>query len=184
MAKTTWAIDPTHSEFGFKIRHLMITNVSGVFGKFDIIAETDNEDFSSAKISAKLDPASINTNNAQRDAHLRNEDFFEVEKYPEILFESTEVKAKDEENFLLLGNLTLRGITKPVELNVEFSGVIAKDPWGLQRAGFTVTGKINRNDFGLSFNSILDTGGLALGEEVKLQGEIQLIKQTAAVAAA
>lgn len=184
MARTIWAIDPTHSEFGFKIRHLMISNVSGLFGKFEVRAETEKEDFKTAKITAKLDPASINTNNAQRDAHLRNEDFFEVEKYPEILFQSTEVQSKDEENFILRGNLTLRGITKPVELNVEFSGVIAKDPWGLQRAGFTVTGKINRNDFGLTFNSVLDTGGVALGDEVKLQGDIQLIKQEAAVAAA
>ena len=155
MAKTTWAIDPLHSEFGFKIRHLMISNVSGIFGKFQVTAETENDDFLTAKIKATLDPASI-----------------------------TAVESKDEENFTLRGNLTLRGITKPVMLNVEFSGVIAKDPWGLQRAGFTVSGKINRNDFGLSFNSILDTGGVALGDEVKLQGEIQLVKETAAVAAA
>ncbi len=184
MAKTIWAIDPTHSEFGFRIRHLMISNVSGVFGKFEGTAETEGEDFRTAKINVKLDPSSINTNNEQRDAHLRNEDFFEVEKYPEILFESTEVKEFGEDRFLLRGNLTLKGITKPVELKVEFSGSIAKDPWGYQRAGFNVTGKINRNDFGVNFNSVLDTGGLALGEEVKLQADIQLVKQTAAVAAA
>lgn len=182
MAKTTWEVDPTHSELGFKIRHLMISNVSGTFGKFDVSVDTEADDFTKAKIVAKIDPATINTKNAQRDEHLRASDFFEVEKYPEVSFESTSINAIDEENFVVVGDLTLRGITKSVSLNVEYSGIIAKDPWGLSRAGFMVTGKINRNDFGLTFNSVLDTGGLALGEEVKIQGDIQLVKQEAAVA--
>jgi polyisoprenoid-binding protein YceI len=183
MAKQIWTLDPTHSEFGFKIRHLMISNVSGTFGKFEIRAETENNDFSKAQIEVKLDPSSIDTNNAQRDAHLRTSDFFEVEKYPEIIFRSTRILSESDDSFTLFGELSLRGITRPVELHVEKSGYIEKDPWGLERAGFNVTGKINRNDFGLSFNTILETGGLALGEEVKLYGEIQLIKQAASVAA-
>ncbi|HEY8399078.1 MAG TPA: YceI family protein [Flavihumibacter sp.] len=183
MKKQIWTLDPTHSEFGFKIKHLMISNVSGSFGKFEVRAETEDNDFTRAQVEVKLDPATIDTNNEQRDAHLRNSDFFEVDKYPEILFQSTRIVPKNSNCFTLWGQLTLRGITKPVELDVEQSGYIGKDPWGLERVGFNVTGKINRNDFGLSFNSILETGGLALGEEVKLYGEIQLIKQAASVAA-
>ncbi|MGN6434938.1 MAG: YceI family protein [Agriterribacter sp.] len=184
MAKTTWSVDLAHSELSFKIKHLMISNVSGTFGQFEITAETEKQDFSEAKISVKIDPASINTNNIQRDAHLRNQDFFEVDKYPEILFQSTTVEPLDAENFVLYGNLTLRGVTKPVKLNVEFNGILGKDPWGLQRAGFLVTGKISRNDYGLTFNSLLESGGVALGDEVKITGDIQLVKQEAVVAAA
>lgn len=184
MSKATWAIDPTHSELGFKIRHLMISNVSGTFGQFEVNVDTESDDFTKAKITAKIDPASISTKNAQRDEHLRTSDFFEVEKYPDVLFQSTSIEPADEENFVLHGSLTLRGITRPVKLNVEFSGIIAKDPWGLQRAGFMVTGKINRNDYGLTFNSILESGGVALSDEVKIHGDIQLVKQEAGVAVA
>jgi len=182
MANTKWVIDPTHSEIGFKIKHLMITNVSGKFEDFEAEVQTEGEDFATAWIQAKIKTGSINTNNLQRDEHLRNSDFFEVENHPYILFTSAKVEKVDNDNFLLHGNLTLKGITKPVTLNVEFSG-ITKDPWGGQRAGFVITGKINRNEFGLSFNAALETGGLVLGEEVKINSEIQLVKQAASVAA-
>jgi polyisoprenoid-binding protein YceI len=182
MANTKWVIDPTHSEIGFKIKHLMITNVSGKFDGFEAEVQTEGEDFTTAKIEAGIKSASINTNNLQRDEHLRNSDFFEVEKHPEILFTSTKIEKIDKDNFLLQGNLTLKGITKPVKLNVEYSG-LTKDPWGGQRAGFIITGKINRNDFGLTFNAALETGGLVLAEEVKINSEVQLVKQVAAVAA-
>lgn len=182
MANTKWSLDPNHSEIGFKIKHLMITNVSGKFDQFEGEVITEGEDFATAQIEAKIKTASINTNNAHRDEHLRNSDFFEVEKNPEILFSSTKIEKIDNDNFILYGNLTLKGVTKPVKWNVEYSG-LTKDPWGGQRAGFTLVGKINRNDFGLSFNAALETGGVVLGEEVKIHSEVQLVRQAAAVAA-
>jgi polyisoprenoid-binding protein YceI len=182
MANTKWVIDPTHSEIGFKIRHLMITNVSGKFDQFEAEVETQNEDFATAQIRATIKTASVNTSNLQRDEHLRNSDFFEVENHPDILFTSQKVEKIDNDNFVLHGNLTLKGITKQVKLQVEHSG-FTKDPWGGERAGFVVTGKINRNDFGLSFNAALETGGVVLGDEVKIHSEIQLVKQAIAIAA-
>jgi polyisoprenoid-binding protein YceI len=125
---------------------------------------------------------SISTNNDQRDAHLRQSDFFETDKYPELEFKSTKVDTIDSESFTLYGDLTLKGITKPVQLNVEFNGV-AKDPWGGERAGFLVTGKIKRSDWGVNFNAALETGGVVLGEEVKISSEIQMVKQAVEVAA-
>ena len=182
MANTKWVIDPTHSEIGFKIKHLMITNVSGKFDGFEAEVQTEGEDFATAQIDARITTASINTNNLQRDEHLRNSDFFEVERHPEILFRSTKVEKVDKDNFVLHGYLTLKGTTNPVKLAVEYSGV-TKDPWGGQRAGFIITGKINRSDFGLNFNAALETGGLVLGEEVKIYSEVQLVKQAVTVAA-
>jgi polyisoprenoid-binding protein YceI len=182
MTNTKWVIDPIHSEIGFKIKHLMITNVSGKFDQFEAQVQTENEDFATAQIEASIKTASINTNNLQRDEHLRNSDFFEVEKHPDILFTSTKIDKIDNDNFLLQGNLTLKGVTKPVRWNVEYSGT-TKDPWGGERAGFIITGKIKRNEFGLSFNAALETGGVVLGEEVKIYSEVQLVKQAASVAA-
>ena len=182
MTTTKWVIDPTHSEIGFKIKHLMITNVSGKFETFEAEVQTEGDDFTTAQIEAKISTASINTNNLQRDEHLRNSDFFEVDQHPEILFSSTKVEKVDEENFVVYGNLSLKGTVKPVKLNVEYSGA-TKDPWGNQKAGFVISGKINRSDFGLNFNAALETGGLVLGEEVKINSEVQLVKQAASVAA-
>ncbi len=160
----------------------MISNVSGSFKNFQVEATTTGADFSTAQIKTTADMASISTNNEQRDLHLLNADFFEVEKFPELAFQSTRLETLDTENYLLYGELTLKGITKPVKLNVEYSGVV-KDPWGSERAGFIVTGKINRTDWGISFNSVLETGGLVLAEDVKIFGEIQLVKQAVEVAA-
>lgn len=182
MAKTKWTLDPLHSELGFKIKHLMISNVSGSFTKFQAEAETEGEDFTAAQISLTADMASITTNNQQRDSHLRNGDFFDVEKHPELKFSSTKIEKTGDESFTLYGDLTMKGITKPVTLNVEYSGV-TKDPWGGERAGFTVTGRIKRSDWGVTFNAALEAGGVALGEEVKLHSEIQLVKQAVSVAA-
>lgn len=183
MATTKWILDPTHSELGFKIKHLMITNVTGFFKNFQVEAETEGADFSTARVKVTADMSSINTNNEQRDAHLRNADFFEVEKYPELTFISTRVEKIDSDTFYLHGNLTMKGITKPLTLQVEYSGGVIKDPWGNERTGFTVTGKIKRSEWGVSFNSVLETGGVGLGEEVKLNSEIQLVKQAVAVTA-
>jgi polyisoprenoid-binding protein YceI len=182
MATTKWAVDALHSELGFKIRHLMIANVSGIFQKFNIEVVTAGHDFSTARIEAKVDMSSINTHNEQRDEHLRNSHFFETEKYPELIFRSVKIEKVDDETFNLYGDLTMKGITKTVKLQVEHSSV-TKDPWGGERAGFVVTGKINRSDWGISFNNVMETGGLALGEEVKINAEIQLVKQAAELAA-
>ncbi len=175
MAITTWKLDPTHSELGFKIKHLLISNVSGSFNSFDIAGETQDDDFSTAKIHLKADMNSIHTNNAQRDAHLRNSDFFAADLHPEMVFESTTIEKIDDENFCLNGNLTLKNTTHPVQLHVE-NGGITKDPWGGERAGFTITGKIKRSDWGINFG-LLEGGGTMLGDEVKLQSEIQLVKK-------
>lgn len=182
MSTTKWVLDPTHSELGFKIKHLMITNVSGAFRDFNVEVESHNQDLTTAKINATVQIGSIDTHNEQRDAHLRNSDFFEAEQYPQMLFNSTRVEKTDDENYLVYGNLTLKGITKPVKLNVEYSGV-TKDPWGSERAGFIITGKINRSEWGINFNGVLETGGLMLAEEVKINSEIQLVKQVEALAA-
>jgi polyisoprenoid-binding protein YceI len=180
MTKTKWLLDPMHSELQFKIKHLMISNVSGAFKNFSAEVETEDEDFSTAKINLAAQMDSISTNNEQRDAHLRNSDFFEVEKYPELKFKSTKVEEVDNDTFVLHGELTIKEITKAVKLNVEFNGA-TKDPWGGERAGFVISGKINRTDWGVNFNSVLETGGLMLGEEVKINSEIELVKQEVGV---
>ncbi len=182
MAKTKWLLDPMHSELQFKIKHLMITNVSGALKNFHAEVETEEDDFSTAKISLVAEMDSISTNNEQRDAHLRTSDFFEVEKYPELKFRSTKVEKTDSDIFALHGELTLKGVTKPVKLNVEFNGT-TKDPWGGERSGFVVTGKINRSDWGVSFNKALETGGVMLGDEIKINSEIELVKQEVEVLA-
>jgi len=182
MAKTKWILDPTHSELGFKIKHLMITSISGSVKSFEADVEMDETDFSLAQITLTAEMASISTNNEQRDAHLRTSDFFEVEKYPELKFRSTKLEKIDSDTFNLYGELTLKGVTKPVKLNVEFNGV-TKDPWGSERAGLVVTGKISRSEWGVNFNSVLETGGLALSDEVRIHSEIQLVKQAVSIAA-
>lgn len=171
-----WKIDSTHSDVEFKIRHLMITNVTGYFGKYDGTVESSSDDFTDAKISFEADVDSITTKNEQRDQHLQAEDFFHAAQYPKLTFVSTGVKKVDDENYKIAGDLTLRGVTKPVELAVEFSGIV-KDPYGQTKAGFEIKGKVNRKDFGVSFNAVTDNGGLMLGEEVKLQASVQLVKQ-------
>lgn len=182
MGTTKWALDPTHSNLGFKIKHLMISNVSGSFKNFNAEVETSGTDFSTAQINLTAAMETISTNHEQRDAHLRNADFFEVEKYPELKFTSTKVQKTDTDTFTLLGDLTLKGITKPVKLHVEFNGTV-KDPWGHERAGFIITGKINRSEWGVNFNAALETGGVVLGDEVRIIAEIELVKEAASVAA-
>ncbi len=180
MARTKWTLDPTHSELGFKIRHLMISNVSGSFKEFGAEVAMEAEDFSTAQITLTAQMASVTTNNDQRDEHLRASDFFSVERHPELSFKSTRIDKIDSETFALHGDLTLKGITRPVKLAVEYNG-LTKDPWGGERAGFMVTGKINRSDWGVNFNAVLETGGVALSEEVKIISELQLVKQTVEV---
>jgi polyisoprenoid-binding protein YceI len=165
-----WNLDPTHSEVSFKVKHMMITNVTGNLGSFQIEAESDDDAFTNAKVSFTGDIKSISTHNEQRDQHLQSADFFEADKHPAISFESTSY-----EGGKLNGNLTIRGVSQPVSLDVDFGG-IGQDPWGNTKAGFTVNGKINRKDFGLIWNASLETGGVLVSDEVRINGEIQLVK--------
>ncbi len=175
MTKIKWALDPMHSEVNFKIKHLMITNVTGGFKSFQAEAETEGDDFTNAFISFSADVASISTNNEQRDGHLKAADFFDAQKFPAIKFQSTKFE-KNGDDFTLEGNLTMKDVTAPVKLNVEFGG-LAKDSWGNFKAGFTVSGKINRSDWGLNYNAALEAGGVVLSDEVKINAEIQMVKQ-------
>jgi len=177
MATRTWAIDPTHSEVHFKIKHLMITNVTGSFDIFQASVATEDEDFSTAKVNFTADVNSISTGNEQRDEHLKSADFFDAATYPKIKF--TAIKAENVDNdgsYELHGDLTIRDITKNVKLSVEFGGVV-KDPYGNTKAGFTINGKINRKDFGLTWNAVTEAGGVVVSDEVRIISEIQLIEQ-------
>lgn len=177
MAKQQWVADGSHSELGFKIRHLMITNINGKFNNFTVDAETEGEDFMTAKVSVAVDIDSISTGSADRDKHLRSPDFFDVNTYKDIIFETTKYENVDNDgSYELYGDLTIRGITKNIRLAVEFGGVV-KDPWGNTRAGFTINGKINRKDFGLTWNAATEAGGVMVGDDVKIYGEVQLIKK-------
>lgn len=176
LTKTKWNLDPAHSEVGFKVKHMMITNVSGSFEKFDAQVETEDRDFATAKIQFTADINSITTGNTDRDNHLKSGDFFDAATYPQLKFVATKIEKQDDENFILHGDLTIRDVTKPVKLNVEFGG-IGKDPWGNEKAGFTIAGKINRTDYKLNWNAALETGGVLVGDEVKILAEVQLIRQ-------
>ncbi|HLP13428.1 MAG TPA: YceI family protein [Flavobacteriales bacterium] len=176
MSTTKWGIDPMHSEVTFKVKHMMISSVSGNFTKFDSAVETTGDDFTTARIDFSADVNSISTNNEQRDGHLKAGDFFDAENHPKLTFTSTKMEKKTDEEYKLHGNLSLRGVTKPIVLDVEFGG-IAKDAYGNTRAGFSLAGKINRKDFGISFGMVTETGGIVVGDEVKLNMHVQYIKQ-------
>ncbi len=177
MAITKWSLDTTHAEIQFKIRHLMITNVTGSFGKFSATIETSDDNFDTAKINFTAEVDSITTKNEQRDAHLKSADFFEASKHPILSFVSTKFEKLSGENYILRGDLSFHGITKNITLNVEHGGVI-KDPWGYTRTGFTVEGKINRKDFGLVWNAATEAGSVVLGEDVKLHASVEFVKQS------
>lgn len=177
MARTSWTLDPSHSEIQFKVKHLMITNVTGEFSKYEVNVETEDEDFTKADVSFTADVNSVSTRNEQRDAHLKSADFFDVEKYPEIKFKATKYENVDNDgSYELYGDLTIKGVTKPVKLDVEFGGVI-KDPWGNTRAGFTINGKINRKDFGLVWHTVTETGGVVVSDDVRIHIAIELVKK-------
>jgi len=175
MATTKWALDPTHSELQFKVKHLMITTVTGSIKSFQAELESEGDDFTNANISFSGDISSIDTGNGDRDGHLKSGDFFDAEKFPAITFKSTSVD-KDGGDYIVNGDLTIKDVTKAVKLNAEFGG-IATDPWGNTKAGFTLSGKINRTEFGLTWNAALETGGVMVSEEVKILGELQFVKQ-------
>ena len=166
---TKWNLDPAHSEITFKVRHMMISNVKGEFKNFSIDLESADEEFKNVKANATIDTASINTNNTDRDNHLKSAEFFNAEAHPQITFET------DSLNDEITGNLTINGVTKPVKLDVDFGGINV-DPWGQTKAGFSFEGKIKRSDFGLNWNAALEAGGVMVSDEVKIAGELQFVK--------
>ncbi|SRR5579871_198432 len=173
--ETKWSIDQAHSEIGFKVKHLMISHVKGSFKIFDASIYTTGKDFETGEIDLWIDASSISTGDAKRDEHLKSADFFDVGKHKEITFSSSTMGKTDAQGKReLWGELTMKGITKKIKLSVEFGGMI-NDPWGKEKAGFTVTGKINRNDWGLNWNSAIETGGVVVSEEVSISCEIELM---------
>lgn len=174
MSTTKWNIDPTHSSVGFKVKHMMFTNVKGQFEEYTSEIETPENGLENAKLNFTAKIASVNTRNQDRDTHLASADFFDSEKFPELKFTTSSVTGSGS-NYKLNGHLELHGVTKPVTLDVEFSGLM-QDPWENTKAGLSINGKINRKDWGLTYNSALETGGVLIGEDVNLDIELQLIK--------
>lgn len=167
---TKWILDPTHSEITFKVKHMMISNVKGSFRTFTAEIESEDEFFANAKTTATIQTDSVFTNNTDRDNHLKSAEFFNAEVHPTITFESQAL------NNSIVGNLTINGITKPVNLDVDFGGINV-DPWGNTKAGFSFEGKISRKDFGLNWNAALEAGGVMVSDDVKVVGELQFVKQ-------
>jgi polyisoprenoid-binding protein YceI len=175
--KTKWGIDTAHSEIGFRVKHLMVTNVRGTFKEYDASIYTTGKDFMTAEIDMWINPASISTNEEKRDGHLKSGDFFDVEKFKEINFTGNTFEKKDDNGrYALYGELTMKGVKKQIELDVEFGGIV-KDPWGNEKAIFSVNGKINRKDWNLGWNAALETGGVLVSEDVWISCELQLVKQ-------
>ena len=176
--KTKWGFDPTHTEISFKVKHLMITYVKGVFKEFDASIYTTGEDFMTADIDFWMNPSSVDTGAADRDAHLKSADFFDVENFKQIHFIGKSYQKVDEDgSYTLWGDLTIKDVTRQIKLDVEFGGVM-KDPWGNEKAGFSINGKLNRKDFGLTWNAALEAGGVLVGEDVKISCEVELVKQS------
>jgi polyisoprenoid-binding protein YceI len=173
---TTWNIDPDHSNVGFKVRHLMVSNVKGSFEKLSGVVDVNDKDITKSKVSVTIDTASINSNVQKRDDHLRSADFFDVAKFPTMTFVSKKVAKAGKDKLKVTGDLTLHGVTKEVVLDVEGPSAESKDPWGNFRIGAVATTKINRKDFGLVWNKTLETGGVAVSEEVAITLEIEMIK--------
>jgi polyisoprenoid-binding protein YceI len=173
---TKWTIDGMHSEIGFKVRHMMISNVSGNFGQFTAEASTTGDDFSTANFSFNASIDSINTGVADRDGHLKSADFFDAAAHPELTFHSTSVKKLSEGELEISGDMSIKGIVKPVTLVADFAG-IAVDPYGQTKAGMSISGKIKRSEFGLTWSAVTEAGNIVLGDEINLNCEVQLIKQ-------
>lgn len=172
----TYKIDEMHSDITFKVKHLMISTVTGSFANFDANLEAEQEDFSDAKINFNADIASISTGNEQRDGHLKGEDFFDAAKYPTLNFSSTSFKKIDGSDYELTGDLTIKGVTKPIILAVEYGGTMT-DFYGQFKAGFDISGKISRSEFGLTWSAVTEAGGIVVSDDVKLNLSIQMIKQ-------
>ncbi|TBL71541.1 YceI family protein [Paenibacillus thalictri] len=176
MSKTKWAVDASHSSIDFSIRHMMIAKVKGSFHEFEAQIEADPEDLTSADIRFSVTVSSIDTRNSDRDNHLRTGDFFNAEQYPNMTFQSTRIVKTDDGEYNVTGDFTLHGVTRPETFTVTFEGA-GKDPWGNEKVGFSATGSIKRSDFGLTYNAALETGGVLIGDEVKVSLEIEASKQ-------
>lgn len=176
-----WDFDLSHSSVNFHVRHLMVSKVHGRFTKWNGTLELDESDLTKSRLDVSIDAASVDTKEAKRDDHLRSADFFDVEKFPALTFKSTKIE-KDGENYLVTGDLTIRGITKSVKLEVEGGGQV-KDPWGGTRTGFSAKTSVNRKDFGLTWNVALEAGGFVVGDKIEITLEIEAIKKAASVAA-
>ena len=173
----TWQIDPDHSSIQFKIRHLTVSNVKGDFGKAKGVVTMDDKDITQLKVELTIDPASVNTNHAKRDEHLRGPDFFDVSKYPTLTFVSKRVIKTDANRLKVIGDLTIRGVTREITVDVEGPTPEVKDPGGNLRRGATGTSRINRKDFGMAWNRVLDTGGLVVSDEVDIYVEVELLNK-------
>ena len=176
-AQTTWTFDKSHSKVGFSVTHLIISEAEGNFKSFDGTVETNGDDFSGAKVEFTVDTKSIDTDNEQRDNHLRNDDFFNSEKFPKMTFKSKSFKKVGDKKYKLVGDLTIRDVTKEVALDVKHNGTV-KDPWGNTKAGFKITGEINRFDYGLKWNALMEAGGAVVGEDVSLEIDVELAKKS------
>ena len=176
--KTKWGIDPAHSEIAFKAKHLMITNIKGVFKEFDAGIYITDEDFITSGIDFRMNPASVDTGNEKRDEHLKGQDFFDVENYKMITFTGNKFKkANKNGNYTLYGDLTIKGITKQIKLDVEFEGLMT-DLSGNEKAGYIINGKIKRKDWGLNWNEDLEAGGVLVSDVVRINCELQMVKQS------
>lgn len=174
---TVWKIDPVHSEIEFKVKHLVISTVKGEFMRFDATAEVGGDNFEGADITFEADATSVTTRNEQRDQHLLSDDFFAADKYPKLTFKSTEFEKTGDNTYKLKGDLTIRDVTKPVELNVVYGGSV-QDMFGNTKAGFEVTGAINRKEFGLKWNGVTEAGNIVVSDMVTLQLSVQFAKQS------
>lgn len=172
---SNYKIDPSHSEVSFKVKHLMISTVTGQFAAFDASMQSESSDFTDAQITFSADISSISTNNSQRDEHLKSADFFDAANHPQMTFTSTAMRKKDAENYELEGELSLRGVSKPVTLQVEYAGRMT-DPYGQEKHGFEISGKINRKDFGLTWSAVTEAGGVVVSDDVKIAVNAQFIK--------
>jgi polyisoprenoid-binding protein YceI len=173
----TWQIDPDHSSFQFKIRHLTVSNVKGDFGKARGVVTMDDKDITNLRVELTIDASSVNTGHAKRDEHLRGPDFFDVIKYPTLTFVSKKVMKTDANRLKVIGNLTIRGVAREITVEVEGPTPEVKDPWGSFRRGATATTRINRKDFGITWNKVLDTGGLLVSDEVDIYVEVELVRK-------
>lgn len=178
MRKIKWSIDPAHSQIQFSARHMVISKIKGEFEQFEAWMETDNEQMENAEAFFSADTGSVNTGNQMRDDHLRSESFFKSEAYPKLTFNSTALERKGDADFTLKGDLTIRDVTKPIELAVEFGGIVT-DPYGLRRAGFSLTGKLNRKEYGMVYNDLIETGGAVVSDEIKLDMQVEFTHQPA-----
>lgn len=176
-AQTTWTVDKSHSKVGFNVTHLVIASVDGYFKEFDAQITTSGDDFAKANISFTANTNSIFTDNNDRDKHLRSDDFFNAEKYPQMIFKGKAMKKISDNKYELVGDLTIRDVTKQITLDVKFNGIV-KDPWGNTKAGFKITGEINRFDYNLKWNKAIEAGSLVVGKEVELDINLELTKKS------